>query len=399
MIRKVLLAMSFAGALVVVAELALQKLAPPPNNATATIHAPKARHYGWAWPPEREFVATDPDTGERFRVRTNREGWKDVDHQREKPPGVVRVLVLGDSHTWGFVPLEQLYTRRLEALLAERGLSQVEVITLAVGGWGTDQQLEALTVEGLSYDPDIVIYQFCGNDVLNNVSPNGFISEDRMEWYKTFRYELEGDRLRRVELTPRSVIPLEDRLRNAVNRTALGYYAGNVWTRLRRGGARQSRDYAKAPPLPGQSPLLDAGDPFFLYGSDKGSEALQEAWRLLEALLVEMKKRTQAAGAELYVFSEEGEAGKREHNLATRRLRTDKHGDFVMRDSLRLDVRWSAPLDRLREICGRAGIPLIEPRRTYTRFRVDPHPNRQGNEAMAHDIADALMPRLSAIAR
>jgi len=383
-------------AALVAAELTLRKLAPAPNNATATIDAPKARHYGWAWPAHVQYLASDPDTGERFPVRTNAEGWKDVEHARAKRPGVVRVLVLGDSNTWGFVPTDHLYTRRLETLLAERGFGNVEVVSMAVGGWGTDQELEALTIEGLAYDPDIVVYQFCGNDVLNNVSPNGFISEDRMEWYKTFRYELDGDRLRRIELEPRSVLPLAIRVRNAIRRTAIGHSMMNVWTRITGPAVAEPIDHARRPPQPGQSPLLDAGDPYFLYGDGAGSAALQDAWRLFEALLLEMRARTEAAGASFYVFSEEGEAGKRAYNLATRRLRHDGQGDYVVRDSLRLNVRWSAPLDRLRAICQRHGIALIEPKRTYERFRTDPHPNRQGNEAMAQDIADALAPRLSA---
>src|SRR5690606_26268885 len=105
--------------------------------------------------------------GALFETVTNPGGWKDVEHALAKPPGAKRVLVLGDSVTWGVVPLENLYTRRLEALLRRRGIAGAEVIAMAVAGWGTDQQLEALTLEGLAFEPDIVVLQFDGSDIVN----------------------------------------------------------------------------------------------------------------------------------------------------------------------------------------------------------------------------------------
>jgi hypothetical protein len=75
-------------------------------------------------------------------VRWNRQGWHDTDHERVKPPGTVRVLVLGDSYVEGVqVRLEELYHRRLERLLEVDGGS-VEVIAMGLrlgSGAGTDR--------------------------------------------------------------------------------------------------------------------------------------------------------------------------------------------------------------------------------------------------------------------
>ena len=64
--------------------------------------------------------------------------------QPQKPPGAFRILIFGDSHTFGLPELSKLYPRQLEAILHERGYTDVEVITISGPAWGTDQYVEAL---------------------------------------------------------------------------------------------------------------------------------------------------------------------------------------------------------------------------------------------------------------
>lgn len=148
-------------------------------NANASL-------YGWGFDARERIVIPDPDTGEVHVDYTNAAGWRDRDHARGRVPGVFRVLVLGDSVTYGaIVGLEDVYTRLLERTLLDKGYS-VEVISVALGRWGTDQELEALRLEGLSYAPDLVIVQFTGNDPWDNVAP----IEDGV---KPFHYEVGPD--------------------------------------------------------------------------------------------------------------------------------------------------------------------------------------------------------------
>lgn len=116
-------------------------------------------------------------------VRWNRGGWHDVDHELSRAPGVVRILVLGDSYVEGVqVPLDALYHRRLERELATRTGVAVEAISYGWSGWGQRHELSALrdgstgTAEepqyppGLAFDPDLVVVEFLpGNDVRNNL--------------------------------------------------------------------------------------------------------------------------------------------------------------------------------------------------------------------------------------
>ena len=161
--------------LLLTVELLLRRFYPITTRTSGTVTAsaaPNAAIYGWAFPPNFTWKAPDPDTGELLTHRTNSRGWKDVEHELRKSPDKVRVLVIGDSETFGIVPNDQLYTRKLEQLFHNAGYD-VEVISLGYGGWGTDQALVALEKEGIRYQPDIVISQFSSNDLTENLSLKG----------------------------------------------------------------------------------------------------------------------------------------------------------------------------------------------------------------------------------
>lgn len=157
------------------AECALRLWRPQPGvlfpaGTTDFDQAPKARWYGWAHVPGSSVEVRDPDSGRTFVQHFNSQGWHDVEHPIAKPAGRLRILVLGDSFTQGYVPLGKLYTRKLEALLREAGLD-VEVISMGQGGFSTDQELEVLLREGRHYQPDWVILQYYNNDDLANFQP------------------------------------------------------------------------------------------------------------------------------------------------------------------------------------------------------------------------------------
>jgi lysophospholipase L1-like esterase len=92
----------------------------------------------------------------------------DREYAVPKPPGVRRVLVLGDSFTFaGKVALEQSFPKRLEERLrqATHG-GKYEVLNLAVPGYNTRQQALLLEERGLAFEPDLVIVAFVLNDAL-----------------------------------------------------------------------------------------------------------------------------------------------------------------------------------------------------------------------------------------
>jgi len=112
----------------------------------------------------------------RLKPSFNSRGYRDVDHTRQKPAGVTRILILGDSLTYGQgVADDEIYPK----LLAELASPQIEVITLARRGWSTGDELAALRREGLAYDPDIVVVGVVTNDPEPpDPEPNG----RQLEW-------------------------------------------------------------------------------------------------------------------------------------------------------------------------------------------------------------------------
>jgi lysophospholipase L1-like esterase len=84
----------------------------------------------------------------------------------QKAPGAVRILVQGDSITWGqgVKPEADLYTSRLLRSLQDAG-SKLEMAVLAYPGRDLDEHLEQLKKWGEELDPDVIIYQWYMNDM------------------------------------------------------------------------------------------------------------------------------------------------------------------------------------------------------------------------------------------
>lgn len=122
----------------------------------------------------------DPEIGSRLRpglearVRSgtgememviNSHGMRGPERPKAKPPGVRRVLVLGDSFTCGAVPFEEGFPARLEALLGPG----VEVLNAGVPGWATREQSAWFRRDGPGFGPDqVVVAFFVGNDLEEN---------------------------------------------------------------------------------------------------------------------------------------------------------------------------------------------------------------------------------------
>ncbi|MBM4266394.1 MAG: hypothetical protein FJ144_07275 [Deltaproteobacteria bacterium] len=82
--------------------------------------------------PHEAKVGLGPG-GERFDVRINNHGFRGGDFAVAKPPGVIRVVTLGASSTFGYSNRDdETYPHRLEQILNERGGGRrFEVINIA----------------------------------------------------------------------------------------------------------------------------------------------------------------------------------------------------------------------------------------------------------------------------
>src|SRR5262249_16676137 len=99
-------------------------------------------------------------------VRLNALGFRERRLPSPNPPGVLRVVALGDSFTQGYgVEEDEAWPRRLESVLDARRGGLHEVVNLGVPGANPRDYLSHLRDPGLAYEPDVVIVMVMANDV------------------------------------------------------------------------------------------------------------------------------------------------------------------------------------------------------------------------------------------
>ncbi len=168
------------------AELGL-RLADPdylderPAVAIDRLHRYSER-YGWELKPGAHQL----DDGKPVSV--NALGYRGQPLPQRPASGQQRVVMLGDSVTFGtYVSDGQTFADVLQA--RDNGL---EIVNLAVQGYGLGQELLRLEREGLAYEPAVVVANIClANDFADIMLPVFLYDGVRPKPY----YRLDGDRL------------------------------------------------------------------------------------------------------------------------------------------------------------------------------------------------------------
>jgi hypothetical protein len=142
----------------------------------------------WRWDERRGvpgFYISDPELGQRLApnydgwfagvpVHINSLGFRDTrEYSLDKPPGTFRILVLGDSVTFGHGALpDTTYPFLLEQRLKQwRPDVNWQVWNLGVPGYNTTTELKYLERVGPRYQPDLVVIGFFENDLQDNDVP------------------------------------------------------------------------------------------------------------------------------------------------------------------------------------------------------------------------------------
>jgi lysophospholipase L1-like esterase len=99
--------------------------------------------------------------------RINADGFRGPRAPIPKPPGRHRVLVLGDSIAFGYgVDEAEAFPRQLERRLAAvPGAPALDVVNLGVNGYNAYTEAALYEDVGARYAPDLVLVQFCVNDL------------------------------------------------------------------------------------------------------------------------------------------------------------------------------------------------------------------------------------------
>jgi hypothetical protein len=250
-----------------------------PNLVRGVAHRAGAR--GWFHKEGGSFVAI------------NRDGFRDRERNRSRPPNGFRIAVLGDSYTEALqVPREATFCAVLERTLATCPAlegRQVEVLNFGVSDYGLASELMTLRSRVWDYSPDIVLVaMFTANDVLDSVQ--SLKANPRMPYFvdregtlvldDSFRKGIESDR--------KEVRPAWKRLvGRLITHSMLLQRARQVWGEFRArhaaGGEISSGPSAISSQVQVYRPPVDA--------------RWKEAWRVTEGLLRLFRDESAAHGA------------------------------------------------------------------------------------------------------
>lgn len=176
------------------------------QDRTVEIHDNEFDSYSKYYPNEVR-KDTDPATGEVFRVSINNKGFRgrDFDEKEKKKPGVIRIVTLGASSTFGFHNRDdETYPYFMEQFLNQQcphGKS-FEVFNLGIPHM-TSQQIKALFfAEALPLEPDIVTFYEGIND--SDIRKNKHLSETEHDGVRK--------RLKRISVVRKLFYFIRDRI-------------------------------------------------------------------------------------------------------------------------------------------------------------------------------------------
>ena len=107
------------------------------------------------------------------KVKINANGLRDEEIPFNKPEDEKRVLMLGDSVTFGWgVSQGETFSDRMEQILRQLTGSQWQFINAGVNGYNTEQEATYIRIEGMRYSPDFVLLIYVNNDGDAIIDPN-----------------------------------------------------------------------------------------------------------------------------------------------------------------------------------------------------------------------------------
>jgi lysophospholipase L1-like esterase len=210
-----------------VAEIALRVFGLAPTQGLTTVTKSEYGRLPGLMSPNLNIELTHRIS---YRARTDSLGYRGQNFPRRKPSGERRVVMVGDSFTWGeFVTDQQTLPAQLEKLLNQQ-CHPVRVVNAGVGGTTILGQDE-MAVRSLAIEPDAIVLVYYENDLRDLIHP----------------YWLELQRNREAKSRfPLSVIY------PALRSTALWHLGLTARGRMRQGPAPQNAQQGER--LPAQLP-------------------------------------------------------------------------------------------------------------------------------------------------
>ncbi len=291
------------------------------------------RIVGYSYP---EFYSLDQSRGYALRpraegwyrkegeayVRINSDGLRDREHPLTKPPDTIRIAVLGDSYPEALsVQMEEAFWSVMEKKLQECDFfpgKKIEAINFGVSGYGTAQELLTLREQIWKYSPDIVMLTVTtNNDITDNLralkktdevpyfvyQDNHLTLDDSFKNSRAFRLRQSG--ISRFGRWWRD----HSRVVQAVTQ---GHHGFKILLSSWR--ARRSQEAQPSPTPPARADQHGEQKPDQLsrteeLGADNlvylepGNAVWNDAWRVTEGLILEMRNEVTTHGAKFVVIT------------------------------------------------------------------------------------------------
>lgn len=302
----------------------------------------------------------------RTKVTINSAGIRDKEYPLEKPPGRKRIVLIGDSFTSSFgVQDDEAFAKLME----DRLLRNTEVLNFGVNGYGPAQELLMLQTRAIKYRPDLVIMViYVGNDFDDIIGVSDWIDGYR-------RPKAVADRQGRISFTgipvPLSEKYLAKKREKRMCSLPRSHFIDFIDKYIR--NKKYSLNF-----MPSEIRLCNR----------KPDADVKEANRLMEAIIRETDSYCKKNGASLMVAVAPTIVQVYE-NLYWNRIRKK----YNLKDS---DYDLMLPNKVLADICGRAGIPLVDLTKPLksaiatgndTYYFNNQHWNRAGEQVVAETLA------------
>jgi|ERR1043166_3230602 hypothetical protein len=259
--------------------------------------------------------------GEAY-VRINSDGLHDQEHALAKPDGTFRMAIVGDSYCEALsVSREEAFwtvmARKLEECGAFAG-RKVEVINFGVSGYGTAQELLTLREQVWKYSPDIVLLAVTtNNDITDN--SRALKRTDDVPYFVFNGSQLSLDdsfKNSRGFLVGKSFIGRTGTWLRAHSRLIQAIIQGHHGFKILLASwrAKKSQPPEPAPPVtPGDRGNIQEKSDLFARTEELGADNLvylepnnpvwNDAWRVTEALIVQMRDEVARRGAKFVVVT------------------------------------------------------------------------------------------------
>ncbi len=309
------------------------------------------------WKTKPNLNTTVIREGRRIPLATNSKGLRGPEIPYTPLPGERRVLIVGKSFAQAVgVRFEELFSEQLKVLLAREIAGPVQVINTGTAGHSTDQQLLLFREEGIRYLPDLTIVMFHDNDVWYN-NQDYFFDKAKP------RFRKSGGRLVLTGTPVTQEPPAQPR--TEMERPSTGLVQGvKSWLTSHSLFYGWIRERVRGNPLlfklsirlgmSGKN-LSGIPDDFRAWKRLRDPD-IDEAWKLTEKLLLELKTEAEGAGSDLIVFY----VPSRGAIVPSQWMAT------LVRYGLRED-EWNVNqiAQDLKAVCEKNRIPLIEPTQKF----------------------------------